>query len=215
MKLSQLLSGVDVDAIRGDPEVDISEVTSDSRLVTPGALFVAIRGFQQDGSAFIHSAAEKGAAALVVADGTGNERSGIGAEAEVRGGRAPITIVFTRDERAALALIAANLQRRPADRLSLIGVTGTSGKTTTTKMIESIIDATGEPAGLIGTIEYRAGDERLLADRTTPDAVVLHEWFRRMVNANVHHAVMEVSSHALALKRTYGLHFAAAVFTNL
>ncbi len=86
-------------------------------------------------------------------------------------------------------------------------------------MIESIFDApvngVAEPVGLIGTIEYRAGDERLNADRTTPDAVVLQEWFAKMVAAGVKHAVMEVSSHALALKRTYGLHFAAAVFTNL
>src|SRR5439155_11534410 len=96
---------------------------------------------------------------------------------------------------------------------------GKSGKTTTTKMIESIFDAharvSGEAVGLIGTIEYRAGDERLTADRTTPDAVVLQEWFAKMVDAGVRHAVMEVSSHALALKRTFGIHFAAAVFTNL
>ena len=119
------------------------------------------------------------------------------------------------DARAALALIAANFYGRPADKLSLVGVTGTSGKTTTTKMIESIFDAAGEPVGLIGTIEYRAGDERLMADRTTPDAVVLQQWFAKMVDAGVRNAVMEVSSHALALKRTYGIHFAAAVFTNL
>ncbi|MGZ5434257.1 MAG: UDP-N-acetylmuramoyl-L-alanyl-D-glutamate--2,6-diaminopimelate ligase, partial [Thermoanaerobaculia bacterium] len=90
-----------------------------------------------------------------------------------------------------------------------------SGKTTTTRMIESVFDASGNPVGLIGTIEYRAGDERLNADRTTPDAVVLQEWFGKMVAAGVKHAVMEVSSHALALKRTHGVHFAAAVFTNL
>ncbi|HEY2829253.1 MAG TPA: UDP-N-acetylmuramoyl-L-alanyl-D-glutamate--2,6-diaminopimelate ligase, partial [Thermoanaerobaculia bacterium] len=116
-------------------------------------------------------------------------------------------------------LIASNFYGRPADNLSLVGVTGTSGKTTTTKMIESIFDAaakqTGEAVGLIGTIEYRAGDEVLSADRTTPDAVVLQEWFAKMRDAGVRHAVMEVSSHALALKRTYGIHFAAAVFTNL
>jgi UDP-N-acetylmuramoyl-L-alanyl-D-glutamate--2,6-diaminopimelate ligase len=82
-------------------------------------------------------------------------------------------------------------------------------------MIESVFDALGEPVGLIGTIEYRAGDERLVADRTTPDAVVLQEWFAKMVDAGVKHAVMEVSSHALALKRTHGVRFAAAVFTNL
>src|SRR5437764_15264702 len=82
-------------------------------------------------------------------------------------------------------------------------------------MIESIFDATGDAVGLIGTIEYRAGDEVLSADRTTPDAVVLQEWFAKMHDAGVRHAVMEVSSHALALKRTFGVHFAAAVFTNL
>ncbi|HEX3111488.1 MAG TPA: UDP-N-acetylmuramoyl-L-alanyl-D-glutamate--2,6-diaminopimelate ligase, partial [Thermoanaerobaculia bacterium] len=123
------------------------------------------------------------------------------------------------DARAALALIAANFYGRPAEKLSLVGVTGTSGKTTTTKMIESIFDAaakeTGEAVGLIGTIEYRAGDEVLSADRTTPDAVVLQEWFAKMRDAGVRNAVMEVSSHALALKRTYGIGFAAAVFTNL
>jgi len=115
----------------------------------------------------------------------------------------------------ALAIIAANFYGRPAEKLLLAGVTGTSGKTTTTKMIESIFDATGQPVGLIGTIEYRAGEEKLVADRTTPDAVVLQEWFKKMVEAGVHHAVMEVSSHALVLKRTHGLRFSAAVFTNL
>src|SRR5213075_2762307 len=98
--------------------------------------------------------------------------------------------VYVDDPRAALAIIAANFYGRPADKLSLVGVTGTSGKTTTTKMLESIFDATGGPVGLIGTIEYRAGDERLSADRTTPDAVVLQEWFAKMVDAGVKHAVM-------------------------
>src|SRR4029078_10041695 len=123
--------------------------------------------------------------------------------------------IRVNDARQALAILAANFYGRPADKLSLVGVTGTSGKTTTTKMIESIFDATDEPVGLIGTIEYRAGEEKLVADRTTPDSVVLHEWFKKMADAGVKHAVMEVSSHALALKRTFGIHFAAAVFTNL
>src|SRR5205823_11202894 len=125
------------------------------------------------------------------------------------------TFIEVANSRAALALIAANFYGCPADQLSLVGVTGTSGKTTTTKMIESIFDAAHEPVGMIGTIEYRAGDERLVADRTTPDAVMLHQWFAKMVDAGVRRAVMEVSSHALALQRTYGIHFAAAVFTNL
>ncbi|HJQ37756.1 MAG TPA: UDP-N-acetylmuramoyl-L-alanyl-D-glutamate--2,6-diaminopimelate ligase [Thermoanaerobaculia bacterium] len=194
MKLRDLLRDVPVRDLREDLETEISGVTPDSRLVKKGWLFVAIPGTAKDGSQFIPQAREKGAAAVLSHENVD-------------------------DPRAALALLAANFYGRPAEKLSLVGVTGTSGKTTTTRMIESVFDAPVngmvEPVGLIGTIEYRAGDEKLTADRTTPDAVVLHEWFAKMVDAGVHHAVMEVSSHALALKRTYGIRFAAAVFTNL
>ena len=205
MKLTELLRDVPVRS-GSVPDVAITSVTADSRLVKPGALFVAIPGFQKDGMQFIPQALEKGAAAIVCG-------------AAALGGAAPpgaaVPHIDVEDPRAALALIAANFHGRPADKLSLVGVTGTSGKTTSALMIESIFDAVGEPVGLIGTIEYRAGDERLSADRTTPDAVVLQEWFAKMVAAGVKHAVMEVSSHALALKRTFGVRFAAAVFTNL
>jgi UDP-N-acetylmuramoyl-L-alanyl-D-glutamate--2,6-diaminopimelate ligase len=204
MKLRDLLRDVPVRRVSGDLDREIASVTADSRLVARGAMFVAIQGFQTDGARFIDQAVEKGAAAICAGS--------FGADDKGRRGHATIEV---EDPRAALALIAANFHGRPADKLSLVGVTGTSGKTTTTKMIESVFDATGEPVGLIGTIEYRAGDERLTADRTTPDAVVLQEWFAKMVAAGVKHAVMEVSSHALALKRTHGIHFAAAVFTNL
>jgi len=203
VKLRDLLRDVPV---RGDvPDLEVTAVTADSRLVTPGALFVAIPGLQTDGAKFIESAMERGAVACVA--------SAASADAGGRSGRR--YTIHVDDPRAALALIAANFYGRPAEKLQLVGVTGTSGKTTTTKMIESVFDAGFEPAGLVGTIEYRAGDERLVADRTTPDAVVLQQWFAKMVDAGVRHAVMEVSSHALALKRTYGIRFAAAVFTNL
>jgi UDP-N-acetylmuramoyl-L-alanyl-D-glutamate--2,6-diaminopimelate ligase len=195
MKLRQLLKDVKVRARSVDLDTEITSVTADSRMVVPGALFAAIPGFKTDGAKFIDAAIRKGAAAIV--------------------GESSAASVQVDDARAALSLIAANFYGRPADKLTLAGVTGTSGKTTTTKMIESIFDAAGNPVGLIGTIEYRAGDERLMADRTTPDAVVLQQWFAKMVDAGVRNAVMEVSSHALALKRTYGIHFAAAVFTNL
>jgi UDP-N-acetylmuramoyl-L-alanyl-D-glutamate--2,6-diaminopimelate ligase len=195
MKLRELLRDVKVRESRADLDVGIASVTADSRMATPGSLFVAIPGLKTDGAKFIESAIRKGAAAIV--------------------GESSAATVQVDDTRAALSIIAANYYGRPADKLSLVGVTGTSGKTTTTKMIESIFDAAGQPVGLIGTIEYRAGDERLMADRTTPDAVVLQQWFAKMVDAGVRNAVMEVSSHALALKRTYGIHFAAAVFTNL
>jgi UDP-N-acetylmuramoyl-L-alanyl-D-glutamate--2,6-diaminopimelate ligase len=195
MKLRELLRDVEVRESRAELDAGIASVTADSRMATPGSLFVAIPGLKTDGAKFIESAIRKGAAAVV--------------------GESSAASVQVDDTRAALSIIAANYYGRPADKLSLVGVTGTSGKTTTTKMIESIFDAAGGPVGLVGTIEYRAGDERLMADRTTPDAVVLQQWFAKMVDAGVRNAVMEVSSHALALKRTYGIHFAAAVFTNL
>jgi UDP-N-acetylmuramoyl-L-alanyl-D-glutamate--2,6-diaminopimelate ligase len=202
MKLSALLQNVPVRELHGNADIDITSVTPDSRMVSEGSLFVAIPGTAKDGSKFIPQAIERGAAAIVA---TGSQTTD----------NRQLTTVVVDDPRAALASIAANFYGRPAEKLSLVGVTGTSGKTTTTRMIESVFDALREPVGLIGTIEYRAGDERLVADRTTPDAVVLQEWFAKMVDAGVKHAVMEVSSHALALKRTHGLHFAAAVFTNL
>jgi len=201
MKLSEVIRGVPVRVVDGE-DVEITSVTADSRLVKPGAVFVAIPGTAKDGAQYLPDALKKGAVAFVT-----------------NGPASFHPVVVVDDPRAALATIAANFYGRPADKLSLVGVTGTSGKTTTTRMIESIFDAPvegrSEPVGLIGTIEYRAGDERLVADRTTPDAVVLQEWFAKMVEAGVKHAVMEVSSHALALKRTHGVRFAAAVFTNL
>ncbi len=197
MRLKEMLREVPVRS--GNADAEITSVTADSRLVVPGALFVAVPGFKTDGAKFIDAAVRRGAAAIV------SESSVV---------IAPVAVQVD-DARAALALISANFYNRPAAKLSIIGVTGTSGKTTTTKMIESILDASGQPVGLIGTIEYRAGEERLTADRTTPDAAVLQQWFAKMVDAGVRHAVMEVSSHALALKRTHGIHFAAAVFTNL
>ncbi|HVG24244.1 MAG TPA: UDP-N-acetylmuramoyl-L-alanyl-D-glutamate--2,6-diaminopimelate ligase [Thermoanaerobaculia bacterium] len=211
MTLAELLQNVPVPEVRGDQNVEVTSVTPDSRMVTPGALFVAIPGTAKDGSAFIPQAIERGAVAIV---SSGEARFSAPEGQPAEAGRST-SAIRVEDPRAALSLIAANFYGRPAEKLSLVGVTGTSGKTTTTRMIESVFDAGNEPVGLIGTIEYRAGDERLNADRTTPDAVVLQEWFAKMVGAGVKNAVMEVSSHALALKRTYGVHFAAAVFTNL
>lgn len=200
MKLSEVLRGVDVASIEGASDVEVESITADSRRVTKQSAFVAIPGTVRDGAEFIPSAIERGASVII-------------AERAVAHGAA--TLVLVSDARAALAVATANLHGRPAERLSLIGVTGTSGKTTTTKMIESILEAAGDPVGLIGTIEYRAGEIRELADRTTPDAALLQTWFAQMVEQRVRFAVMEVSSHALVQKRTHGIEFSAAVFTNL
>lgn len=201
MMLSEILARVDVLAVEGTDAIEIRSVQSDSRRVREGALFVAVPGFQTDGALFIDQAIERGAVAILT-ERISERREGV-------------TMVEVDDARKALALAASTFHGRPASKLELVGVTGTSGKTTTTKMIEAILDATGDPVGLIGTIEYRAGKTRQVADRTTPDAAVLQEWFAEMVEAGVRRAVMEVSSHALALKRTADVRFAAAVFTNL
>src|SRR5258706_14827606 len=137
MRLREVLGDVPVRSAAGDAET--TRVPADSRLVVPGALFVAVPGVKTDGAKFVDSAISRGAAAIV------SESSVV---------TAPVSIQVD-DARAALALIAANFYNRPANNLSIIGVTGTSGKTTTTKMIESILDASGQPVGLIGTIEYR------------------------------------------------------------
>ncbi len=200
MKLNRLIDGVAPLPSPAWGDVEIALVTADSRQVVPGALFVAMKGLLADGHDFIDQAIRRGASAII---------------AETPAGARAVPWIQVGDARAALAQVAANFYGRPAETLRIIGVTGTSGKTTTTKMIESILEATGEPVGLIGTIEYRAGAVREIADRTTPDAVVLHHWFARMVDEGVQNAVMEVSSHALALRRTFGIPFAAAAFTNL
>ncbi|HYM60774.1 MAG TPA: UDP-N-acetylmuramoyl-L-alanyl-D-glutamate--2,6-diaminopimelate ligase [Thermoanaerobaculia bacterium] len=203
MRFRELLRGVDLLAMSGDLDADVSSLTADSRVVTPGALFVSVpslrKGAEDRGPEYIDSAVRGGAVAVV-------------AESAPQQG---VAFAQVADSRRALAHVAAAFYGNPAEKLSLTGVTGTSGKTTTTRMIESIFDATGEPAGLIGTIEYRAGDERLVADRTTPEANVVQEWLARMVRLGVTRAVMEVSSHALVLHRVLGIRFAAAVFTNL
>ncbi|HXI13192.1 MAG TPA: UDP-N-acetylmuramoyl-L-alanyl-D-glutamate--2,6-diaminopimelate ligase [Thermoanaerobaculia bacterium] len=200
MKLSELSRGVDRRSAAGNEEVEIASVTADSRMVMPGSLFVAVPGLIRDGMSYVDAARKRGAVAIVAEQPLD---AGGGAFIEVP------------DARAALSELASAFYSHPSRKLSIVGVTGTSGKTTTTLMLESLFDATGEPVGLIGTIEYRAGSVREVADRTTPDAVVLQSWFARMVDAGVNHVAMEVSSHALALKRTFGIRFSAAVFTNL
>lgn len=200
MMLSELIDGLEGAELSGDGSIPVGGVQTDSRRVSRGDLFVAIPGFETDGARFIDAAIDKGAAAIVT-----EAASTIDAVPAVR----------VPDARKAAAHIASRFHGNPSARLHLIGVTGTSGKTTTTRMIESILDQTGEPVGLIGTIEYRAGSVRESADRTTPDSVVLQEWFGRMVDNGVTRAVMEVSSHALALHRTWSVEYDVAVFTNL
>lgn len=179
----------------------VTAVEYDSRRVGPGAVFVAIRGQTADGAAFAPQALARGAA-LVVAE---RERP-----PEVDG---PWVVV--ENAREALAAAAAAFYRHPSEDLLVVGVTGTNGKTTTTYLLAGILDRAGLRAGRIGTVSYRIGGVERDAPRTTPEAPDLHRLLREMVDGRCAACVMEVSSHALALRRVDGIRFGAAIFTNL
>ncbi len=201
--LRDLLAGVRVVAIHGHPGVVVSAIALDSRRVSPGACFVAVPGTRTDGSAFARDAVDRGAVAVV---------SGRPADPALLGRAVWVQV---DEPRRAAALLAAAHHGRPADRLVLLGVTGTNGKTTTTYLLEAALAASGLAAGLVGTIETRFAGRSEPAGLTTPDAVTLHALLAGMVEAGTTHVAMEVSSHALALDRVAGIRFQGAAFTNL
>ena len=198
MKLSEILNGIEYTLTGGD--VEITSVEYDSRKIKAGSLFVAVKGYQTDGHLYIDKAIENGAAAVLYEDG------------EAKTGAA---FAKCADTRAGLSVAAANFYENSASRLKIIGVTGTNGKTTTTTLIKNILDLKGYKTGLIGTNKNIIGDEVRKAERTTPESSDLHALFNEMEKKGVTHVVMEVSSHALALYRTYGINFEVGVFTNL
>jgi UDP-N-acetylmuramoyl-L-alanyl-D-glutamate--2,6-diaminopimelate ligase len=190
-----------VDAPAALPGGEITAVQYDSRRVEPGAAFVAVRGEKADGAAFVPQAVARGAS-LVVA-----ERPA-GADVET-------PWIQVRDGRLALARLGAEVAGHPSREIPVVGVTGTNGKTTTTYLLAAVLDAAGQSAGMLGTVHYKIGDLEREASRTTPEAPDVQAMLREMVDAGNRSCVMEVSSHALALKRVDGTRFAAAVFTNL
>jgi UDP-N-acetylmuramoyl-L-alanyl-D-glutamate--2,6-diaminopimelate ligase len=201
MTLRELISGLNARSVTGDLETEILGLSYDSRHVSAGYIFFAIRGTRVDGNRFMPRAIAKGAVAVV------------SALDPVQGVAMPW--IQVADERAAMATIAGNFYKHPTKDLHLIGVTGTNGKTTTTYIVESILKTAGHPAALFGTIEYRGPAFQFAAERTTPEAPDLEKLFRQVADAGWRHAVMEVSSHAIDMKRVAGLHFEVAVFTNL
>ena len=179
-------------------------VTHDSRQVTPGSVFVALRGLKADGVDFAHQAIAAGAAAVVAER---DQRSELGEPG--------VPWVVVSDARQALAGLAASYFGHPSHEMRVVGIAGTNGKTTTSYLVASIFEATGTRCGLIGTVAHRTGTQEFTAARTTPEAPELHAMMRRMVDAGCGACAMEVSSHALALRRADGIHLSAAVFTNL
>ncbi|NPV29694.1 MAG: UDP-N-acetylmuramoyl-L-alanyl-D-glutamate--2,6-diaminopimelate ligase [Firmicutes bacterium] len=195
-----LLQGIEIAAARG-LETPVEGIHYDSRQVKPGFIFVAIKGFRTDGHFYLDEAVARGAVGLVV------ER-----EVPVPPGAAWARV---RDTRRALASLAANFYGHPSRELTLIGVTGTNGKTTTTHLIEAVLRAKGIKTGLIGTVWNKIGEKELPVLHTTPESLELQSLLREMVGAGVAAVAMEVSSHGLFLKRVAECEFDAAVFTNL
>jgi len=204
MKLGELLTALEIkDTLPPDKlEREVKDITYDSRRVKPGSLFVAVRGFHSDGHQFISQAIKRGAGAVV-------------AEEAVQTIASDVPVILVSDTRKALARLAAMFNGYPSHRIKVIGITGTKGKTTTSYLLKSIIEAAGHVTGLIGTIDYRVGEKVYPAPNTTPEATDLQRLLREMADVGAEYCVMEVSSHALALGRTDECLFETAVFTNL
>ena len=200
MKLGELLHNIPILETNADLEQEITGVSYDSRHTSPGDLFIALEGYETDGHRFIPMAREKGAA-CVLCQKTPQD-----------GG----PYVRTGDSRGALAQAGRNWFGDPAGEMTMVGVTGTNGTTTTTYLLKDVLEkAAGAKVGLIGTNQNMVGDEVLHTERTTPESFELQALFRRMADAGCTHVVMEVSSHALCLQRVAGIRFAAGLFTNL
>ena len=206
MELKAIISGIDGIKARGNLEVDIKSIESDSRKVIKGSLFIAIVGFETDGHQYIKQAIENGATAIMFEEGAKISKE------DITDG---VTFIMAPDTRIAAAKAACNFYQNPSRKFKLIGVTGTKGKTTTTFMIKAILEAQGKKVGLVGTVANYIGTTNLgESSRTTPDSLELQKLFFRMVQENVDCVIMEVSSQALKLHRVDGCDFDIAVFTN-
>ncbi|MCI5919848.1 MAG: UDP-N-acetylmuramoyl-L-alanyl-D-glutamate--2,6-diaminopimelate ligase [Roseburia sp.] len=201
MKLSQLLERMEYEIVQGSADTEISTLVYDSRKVEKDSAFVCISGSVRDAHEFIPDVVKAGAAVVVV-------------EKDVKVDE-HVTVVKVENTRLALACMSAAYFGHPAEKLKTIGITGTKGKTTTTYMIKSILEASGIKTGLIGTIEIIIGDKHISAKNTTPESYAVQEYFHEMVEAGIQAVVMEVSSQGLMLHRVSGFTFDFGVFTNL
>lgn len=202
MKLEELIKPIQIVGITNSQDIEITGVNSDSRLIEPGHLFVAVKGTQTDGHAYIHSAIEKGASA-VVCEELPKEQS------------ANVVYIQVADSEDAIGKIATTFYGNPTSKLELVGVTGTNGKTTIATLLYNTFRYFGYKVGLISTVCNYIDDEAIPTDHTTPDPVTLNKLLGRMADAGCKYVFMEVSSHSIAQKRISGLKFAGGIFTNL
>ena len=200
-RLDKLLECLDYTVVQGSTEIEITELAYDSRKVMPGCLFVCIKGTAVDGHTFVQEVAEHGAAAILVQEDVEATEN--------------VTVIKVKDSRYGLALLSCAWFHYPAEKLKVIGVTGTKGKTTTTYMVKSILENAGYKVGLIGTIEAIIGDKVIPANNTTPESWIVQKYFHQMVEAGCQCVVMEVSSQGLMMHRTAGIPFEIGIFTNI
>lgn len=206
MNLKEILVGIDGIKARGNLDLDITNVDSDSRNINENGMFVAIQGYETDGVEYIKNAIENGAKVIMVQETVDLKKLDVPQD---------ITLVVVPDTRIALAVCACNFYNNPSRKFTLIGVTGTKGKTTTTYMIKKILEKQGKKVGLIGTIATYIGDKKIEDNaRTTPESIKLQKIFNDMAEEKVDAVVMEVSSQSLKLNRVLGCDFDIGVFTN-
>lgn len=207
MKLKEILVGIQGIKARGELELDITNVNSDSRQIKESGMFVAIPGFETDGIKYIDEAVKNGAVVIMIQEDVDLKKVKLPTD---------VTILVVPNTREALAICACNFYDHPTRKFKLIGVTGTKGKTTTTYMIKKILEKQGKKVGLIGTVADYIGEKKLGdSDRTTPESIKLQEVFAQMAEEKVDFVVMEVSSQSLKLNRVLGCEFDMAIFTNL
>ncbi len=205
MRLMDVFNNIEYKLINGTFKTEITSITIDSRKVQKGSLFVCIKGFNTDGHKYIKSAIEKGASAILLSD-------------SVKDIPREIAVVKCKDTRETLAYAAMNFYGNPSKKFNLIGVTGTNGKTSSVYFMENILKECKRKVGIIGTVQTRVGEEELnidFATSTTPDTIELNMIFDEMAKKKVKDVVMEVSSHALELKKVDGCNFEIGIFTNL
>lgn len=200
--IKDLLFGVSIDAVSGRTSEQVSGIVHDSRKVIASSLFVAVKGLQTDGHDYIDIAISAGAKAIVCEHMPSPTVAGV-------------VYIAVADAQEALAILASNWYDQPSKQLSLIGVTGTNGKTTVSSLLHQLFTRAGYPCGLISTIKILVGDAAFPTTHTTPDPLVINHYLQEMVVAGMSYCFMEVSSHGIAQKRIEGLEFKGAIFTNL